>query len=273
VSLRVVFLPDTALLVPGAGGAADPAAGLRAAALGALGAGGTGERALVVAPGRRTRVLPHPAGLGLGAAGLDLARSGDAASDPGATGGTGTDLAVDGPARPALRVDRPVPPALRADVAASTALVLLRAAGVHVPVDVVELGRAAAEPAPLERPADGVGLLVVVGSPSARHGPEAPLADDPRAPAADAALLAALGEGPAALADALDALGPDGAADLAVTGAGPWRAALRLLPDAAVVVTTLRGEVLAGAQHAVAAWAVTATTSTATTSTAPEEPR
>lgn len=242
VSLGVVFLPDTALLVPGAGGAADPAAGLRAAALAALGAVDAGERVLVVAPGRRSRVLAHPVGLGLGAAGLDVADRG--------VPGTG-----------------PAPPAQRADVAASTALLLLRAAGVLAPVDVVELSRADPDHAPAPRSAGGVGLLVVVGSLSARHGPDAPLAEDPRAPAADAALLAALAGGPAALADALDALGTDGAARLAITAAGPWRAALRLLPDAAVDVTTRHAEVLAGAQHVVAAW-------TATTSTAPpEEPR
>jgi hypothetical protein len=239
VSLGVVFLPDTALLVPGAGGAADPAAALRAAALAALDACDVGDRVLVIAPGRRTRLLPHPVGLGLGAAGLDVA------------------------------ADHPVPPARRADVAASAALLLLRTAGVRAPVDVVELDRAARDHAPLDRPADDHGLLVVVGSLSARHGPDAPLADDPRAPAADAALLAALVEGPAALADALAALGPDGAADLTVSAAGPWRAALGLIPGGAVEVAAPYVEVLAGAQHAVVAWTVTTTTSTA----APEEPR
>lgn len=252
-----MFLPDTALLVPGAGGAADPAAGLRAAALAALSAVDAGERVLVVAPGRRSRVLPHPVTPGLGAAGLDVA-------GPGPAGPDAADQAVPRAA--------PVPPAHRADVAASTALLLLRAAGVLAPVDVVELSRADPDSAPAPRGAVGVGLLVVVGSLSARHGPDAPLADDPRAPAADAALVAALAEGPTALADALDTLGTDDAAGLAITAAGPWRAALRLLlPDAAVHVTTRHAEVLAGAQHVVAAWTVT--TRTATTSTAPEEPR
>jgi hypothetical protein len=243
VSLGVVFLPDTALLVPGAGGAADPAAGLRAVALDALAAVDAGERVHVVAPGRRTRVLPHPVGLGLGAAGLDVAHLGVVGENP------------------------VVPSAHRADVAASTALVLLRAAGVPGPVDVVELTRTATGHVPPPRPAADVGLLVVVGSLSARHGPDAPLADDPRAAAADAALIAALGSGPAALADALDALGADGPHDLAVSAAGPWRAVLRLIPEGAVEVGALHAEVLAGAQHAVAAWTVTAP------STAPEEPR
>jgi hypothetical protein len=262
VSLGVVFLPDTALLVPGAGGAADPAAALRTAALGALGAVDAGERVLVIAPGRRTRVLPHPVGLGLGAAGLDVTALTVTALDP---------------ADPDVPGAEPRPPAQRADVAASTALLLLHAAGVRAPADVVELSRATADHAPPHRSADGLGLLVVVGSLSARHGPDAPLADDPRAPDADAALLAALGSGPAALADALDGLGADTASDLAVSGAGPWRAALRLVPGGAVDVVALHAEVLAGAQHAVAAWTVTtasgSTTSSSTTSTAPEEPR
>lgn len=270
-----MFLPDTALLVPGAGGAADPASGLRAAAVAVLGATGAVQRVLVVAPGRRTRLLRHPVGLGLGAAGLDVPAADVAGLEPAGSGSV----------REHLRPEDPVPPARRADVAASTALLLLRAAGVRAPVDVVELARAGADPAPLPGLGDDVGLLVVVGSLSARHGPDAPLADDPRAPAADVALLAALGAGPVALADALDALGTDGAADLAVSGAAPWRSALGLLPAGAVDVTTRYAEVLAGAQHAVVAWTVTPSTPaprTATprtpsrgtaTSTAPEEPR
>jgi hypothetical protein len=263
VSLAVVFLPDTALLVPGAGGLADPAAGLRATALAALGTADVDGRVLVVAPGRRTRALTHPVGLGLGAAGLGPGpldgRPGQRAAGPG----TG---ALDGP------------PARRADVAASTALVLLQAAGVRAPVDVHEVDRADGGPPPARPSRDDLGLLVVVGSLSARHGPDAPLADDPRAPAADAALLAALGDGPAALAAALDRLGPDAARDLAISGAGPWRVALGQVPDGTVEVTTRHAEVLAGAQHAVVTWTVTpATTLVATpgtiTRTAPEEPR
>lgn len=247
-----MFLPDTALLVPGAGGRADPGAGLRGAALAALRAVDVRRRVLVVAPARRARFLPDPVGLGLGAAGLDTA---------------GLDTAGLGSATAA-------PPAHRADVPASTALVLLRAAGVRAPVDVTELDRAdpgstpvLRTPAPRTPYLDELDLLVVVGSLSARHGPDAPLADDPRAPDADAALLGGLGSGPAALADALDALGPDGAADLAISGAGPWRVALRFVAEGSVEATHPHAEILAGAQHAVAAWAVT------TTSTAPEEPR
>lgn len=255
----MVFVPDTALLVPGAGGLADPAAGLRAAALAALGTADVDGRVLVVAPGRRTRALRHPVGLGLGAAGLDPGPlDGRAGQRPGGPG-TG---ALDGS------------PARRADVAASTALVMLHAAGVRAPVDVHEVDRADGGPAPARPSLDDLGLLVVVGSLSARHGPDAPLADDPRAPAADAALLAALGDGPAALAAALDRLGPDAARDLAISGAGPWRVALGQVPDGAVEVTTRHAEVLAGAQHAVVTWTVTPVATPGTiTRTAPEEPR
>lgn len=235
----MVFLPDTALLVPGAAGRADPAAGLRDAAVAALaglagdlGAGGDdGDpgvgRVLVVAPARRGRFLPHPVAPGLGAAGLDL-----------------PDLA---------------PPALdgapRADVPASVALVLLRAAGVAAPVDVVEIDRAADHVVAAHDSSAAPRAVVVVGSLSARHGPDAPLADDPRAPAVDDALLAALAEGPAALARALDDLGADGARDLAVSGRAPWRATLALLPAGALAqAATVHPEVVAGAQHVVAAW-------------------
>ncbi len=230
----MVFLPDTALLVPGAAGRADPAAGLRDAAVAALAdlAGGDdGDpgvgRVVVIAPARRGRFLPHPVAPGLGGAGLDL-----------------PDLA---------------PPALdgapRADVPASVALVLLRAAGVAAPVDVVEIDRAADHVVAAHDSSAAPSAVVVVGSLSARHGPDAPLADDPRAPAVDDALLAALAEGPAALARALDDLGADGARDLAVSGRAPWRTALALLPAGALAeAATVHPEVVAGAQHVVAAW-------------------
>lgn len=222
----MVFLPDTALLVPGAAGRADPAAGLRDAAVAALAdLRGLGGRVLVVAPARDDRRLPHPVAPGLGAAGLVLP---DVAP------------AADG--------------AALADVPASVALVLLRAAGVGAPVDVLEIARGTDAPLAVAAPGD-LRALVVVGSLSARHGPDAPLADDPRAPDADADLLAALAAGPAALAEALDDLGAAGARELAVSGWAPWRAALALLPAAATAeAADPHAEVVAGAQHAVTTW-------------------
>jgi hypothetical protein len=152
-------------------------------------------------------------------------------------------------------------PAHRADVPASTALLLLRAAGVRAAVDVLELARDTVPSVPSVRPvprtpyADALAGIVVVGSLSARHGPDAPAPDDPRAADVDAALLAALATGPGALAAALDDLGPDDARDLAVSGAQPWRVALgRLGRSGVATVRVHHGEVVAGAQHAVVAW-------------------
>jgi hypothetical protein len=234
VILPVVLLPDTALLVPGAAGRADPLAGLRAAAVEALteawgqvsGNALTGARrapdacsVLVIAPGTRDRDL-HGARGSLTAAGVPVALVPEVGP-------------VDGP---------------RADVPASVALHLLHAAGVPLDaVRVVEVARATAGagialPDPMrispERispvrsdavPIDAVlpDLLVVVGSLSARDGEDAPLAADPDAPALDEALVTALGTGPAALAAVLE--DPADLAALAVSGAGPWRALLRLL--------------------------------------------
>ncbi|GIG37212.1 hypothetical protein [Cellulomonas pakistanensis] len=322
MSLAVVFLPDTALLVPGAAGRADPAAGLRDAAVAALadlaGADARGGRVLVVAPARGDRFLPHPVAPGLGAAGLLLPDVAPAVGSAPAAGAGSAPAAVPG-AEPGAAI---------ADVPASAALVLLRAARVTAPVDVLEIARPAAAPA-TDAPPSGPDLdpaagahavpvadapptgptdpgpaavahaapgdlraLVVVGSLSARHGPDAPLADDPRAPDADAALLAALAEGPAALARALDDLGPAAARDLAVSGWAPWRAALALLPagtpdvtattdvtatpGAAATPRTPHAEVVAGAQHAVVAWRVTGPDDTDVHPHAPhhpEEPR
>ncbi|RMI08905.1 hypothetical protein EBM89_12510 [Cellulomonas triticagri] len=236
----MVFLPDTALLVPGAAGRADPAAALRDAALVALRAAdpGPGGRVLVLAPGHHARTLPHPVVTGLGAAGL---------LDPQASVLPGGTAGAAGTTRPAV-----------ADVAASVALVLLRAAGVDAPVDVREIARTGDGAVPVTAPGE-VATVVVVGSLSARHGPDAPLADDPRAPDVDAALLAALAASPGALAAALDDLGASAARDLAVTGWAPWRAALALLDRSEARGTDLRvaactDALVAGAQHAVALW-------------------
>lgn len=250
----VVFLPDTALLVPGAAGRDDPGAALREEAVGLLraaagarapgappgappGGGAGATRAgrqevrgagpapvLVVAPGRAGRALRHPVATGLGAAGL--------------------------PPRPD---DRPAD-APCADVPASVALTLLHAAGVTGPVDVTELARDAAESADLDLVvAPEVELLVVVGSPSARHGVDAPLAGDPRAADVDAALLAGLADGPEALVAALTAVGATTARELAVSGWPTWRAAAAAVTGP-VAVSGPRAEVVAGAWHVVAAW-------------------
>jgi hypothetical protein len=191
---------------------------------------------LVIAPGPRDRDLRDPRG-SLTAAGVPTALVPEVGP-------------ADGP---------------RADVPASVALHLLHAAGVPLAeVRVVEIARTrAAAPVPdlpvLPR------LLVVVGSPSARDGEDAPLAADPTAPVLDEALIAALGTGPAALAAVLSGV-PGGPADLtalAVSGAGPWSALTALLArhglladppgtGAAQVLAATLGTALG--THAVARW-------------------
>lgn len=243
----MVHLPDTVLMVPGAGGRHDPVARLREAAVGALAVGDRSAVAvdgdvecpgvLVLAPGPVDRILidPRP---GLGAAGLPDVLFADAASTaPGAdrTGRRST---------PALAPDRPA-----AGVPASAALVLLARAGVPGPVQVAEVTPDGPVP-DVRLP----GLVVVVGSLSARHGPNAPLPDDPRAPAVDESLAAALAAGPDALWSTLDALGGHVVDALDITARGPWRVLRALLGAPPLEADPVLVEVVAGACHAVATW-------------------
>lgn len=293
MTLAVVLLPDTALLVPGAAGRADVLGDLRDAGVDALrgavrAAGGEADgpvTVVVVAPGTADRVLAAPVGSGLGAAGLPEAAGGagtdagagaDRGAGAGGDRGAGTDAGAGGDrgagAGAGAGVDRRPGadrrPGVDADVAGSAALALLDLAGAPRPAAVVEVarpraGRPSAEPAALRArgaalasalPGDAV--LVVAGSLSARHGPDAPLADDRRAPAADDALLAALGSGPTALGVELARLG-DAVDELAVSGAGPWQVLLGLVaagPAGAVVSRVRAADVSLGAQHAVATW-------------------
>lgn len=219
----VLLLPDTALLVPGAAGQVDPLAGARAVAESVLRSVPRGARTLVIAPGRGTRVLSGPFGDGLAAAGLAVT------VDPG-------------PSAPS--------------VGASAALALLTRTG-HDPdrnATVYEVAsfESFTGPAP--------DLIVVVGSLSARHGPDAPLPDDPAAIAADVSLLTALAAGPGALAEVLGDLDLAECDRLAITGGRPWRALLSLLagdgplPEAESAL--LWSGTPGGAQHAVARWDV-----------------
>jgi hypothetical protein len=100
--------------------------------------------------------------------------------------------------------------------------------------------------------------LVVVGSLSARHGPDAPRADDARAPAYDDALLADLADaGPHARA-ALAGLDPVLAAALDMTAWAPWQVLLGAAGDADVTAQVRAADSPFGAQHVVATWIVTA---------------
>ena len=96
--------------------------------------------------------------------------------------------------------------------------------------------------------------FVVVGSASGRHGPDAPLADDPRALAYDDALLADLSDAGAAARERLAALDPALAAELAVTGWAPWQVLLGATGDAEVEARLYQRHVLAGATHASLTW-------------------
>ncbi len=242
--VAAALIPDTALLVPGVGGTADPGASLRAAALTAVRDVTRREsRVVVVAPGRSDRRLGPWARASFGAAGVP-------------------EELVGWPP-PARELDRPAPHVTGpvAGTAASVALVLLAWHG-GAAADVVEVGTAVAGPdRGAELRALGRGLadehptaLVVVGSASARHGPDAPLADDPRAPAYDDQVVADLVDaGPPARARLASC--PQGlAGELAVTGWGPWQVLLGALGDGEVAARLLQRDLLAGATHAVLTW-------------------
>lgn len=99
--------------------------------------------------------------------------------------------------------------------------------------------------------------LVVVGSLSARHGPDGPLADDPRALGVDARLLTDLADGgPAARARLAD-VDAGLAAELAISGWGPWQVLLGAIDGdgGPVRAELLAAEAPFGAQYLVAAWA------------------
>lgn len=282
----VLLLPDSALLVPGAGGAlADPLGEARSAALRVLRAVPRRGTVLVIAPGRTVRVLSGPFGDGLAAAGIDgtaVRRGPEPVDDGRPEEGTVVRTAVPG-------------------VGAAAALALLRLTG-HEPdrtATVLEVapagvpglpdqGSAIVDPGDVPAPSDrgsaivdpggaaeqsvpdtsglpsdlpsDLRLVVVVGSLSARHGPDAPLPDDPAAIAADVALLTALAAGPRALAEVLRDLRLPESDRLAITGGRPWRAALSLLAEDGVLPDTdaelLWSGAPGGAQHAVARWRI-----------------
>ncbi|MBB2925091.1 hypothetical protein [Cellulomonas cellasea] len=267
--VAAALVPDTVLLVPGASGATDVHPDLRRHALDAVRAvlARGPERVVVVAPGagveagQSVRVTRGPVRASLAAAGIP-----DRALEW--VGGAGARARSDGEAG----VTQPA----RVGVSASVGVLLLRAAGWSGPVDVVETAPpTSADPGPAARlaatgrdlVADGSPRtgLVVVGSLSARHGPDAPRADDERAPDYDAAVLADLADaGPDALVR-LAALDPALAGALDVSGWAPWQVlvgAVRAAGAGAVLaspVVTPAGVTAAaplGAQHVVGTWVV-----------------
>ncbi len=141
------------------------------------------------------------------------------------------------------------------------ALALLAELGWAGPVEVVlvagsdaaalrELGRDLA--------AEDVALLLVGGL-SARRGPEAPLAEDPRAAEVDSRVaqdLERLGRpGDGGAAERLAALDPGLARELAISAWAPWQVLLGAIAgDGPVLRAEARVSVPAGATYAVVGW-------------------
>lgn len=229
------LVPDTALLVPGVGGRSDAlVAGLREAALAAVAEVlATGpERVAVVAPAARSRTFAGPVRASLAGAGVPDAMLG---------------WVVPGP------VDAPVPA-----VPSAVAVHLLARCGAGSADAVVEV-TGSTPAAQLHRlgaalVSDGPTVLVVVGSLSARHGPDAPLADDPRAPGLDAACARDLADPTPAARARLAAVEPEQAAALAVTGWAPWQVLLGAADGARTDGRLLARAEPAGAAHAVFTW-------------------
>ncbi len=242
--VAAALVPPTALLVPGAAGRATVLEPERGAALAAVGAilAAQPEVVVVVVPGAaRAEGRLRPT---LTAAGVP-----DAAWR-GATAGQLPPPRPAGPTEPPATSEVVVD-----DVAAAVGLWLLDRAGWAGPTRVLGVGElgspdagprtglAAAELAGPER----VGALLVGGG-SARRGPDAPLAEDPRAEAADAALAAwleTLGPaGPPGLDDAL-------VAELAISALGPARVLVGL---PGLGCTGVSSFVPFGATYLVATW-------------------
>lgn len=232
------LVPDTALLVPGVAGDADVLVRLRAAAVEAVAEVVAADVAsiVVVAPGPVPRELSGTVRPSLGAAGVpdDLLRwpahavtlPRDGSDVPAVPGAVGLHLL--------LRARR------------STGVRVVEVTGQQEAGALAALGRTLV--------GDGPTGLVVVGSGSGRHGPDAPLADDARAPDHDARVLTDLADaGPTARARlAADDAGL--AAELAVRGWAPWQVLVGAAGDAAVRARVLAESTELGAQHAVLLW-------------------
>jgi hypothetical protein len=241
VLVAAAFVPNTALLVPGAAGTAIVLGPVRVAALAAVGglAAALPDRVVVVAehPHGPPRRLSGPHRPSLAAAGIDD----DVLRGPW-------------PEEPAGPGRQPEP---HAPVGVSVTLYLLRAGGWAGPVDVVtvaadDAARLREVGADLAAGPDRVGLLLA-GTLSARRGPDSPLSADPRAAAVDDAILADLAVlGPHAVAR-LAAVPAQLARDLAISVWGPLQVLLGALRDGASC-TVHHGGSLSGTRYAVLSW-------------------
>ncbi|GEK20658.1 hypothetical protein [Cellulomonas xylanilytica] len=232
------LVPDTALLVPGVAGGAEVLVDVRDAAVAAVAdvVAADVEAIVVVAPGPVPRELRGTVRPSLAAAGVP----------DGLVG-----WAADAVTLPGEGVDVP-------SVPSAVGLHLLLQAGRRRSLRVVEvtghqgvatlaaLGRALVD--------DGPTGLVVVGSGSARHGPDAPLADDPRAPDHDARVLADLADAGTEARARLAADDGELADALAVRGWAPWQVLLGATGERPVRARLLAQSTELGAQHAVLVW-------------------
>jgi hypothetical protein len=235
VLLCAALVPDTALLVPGAAGTATVLAAERAAALDAVRqVVGKGPDVVVVVGGspRRSADADRTGAVvaTLAAAGIpdgwvaDDWSDGDSAAPESATAvrESATAAADGAPGR--------TPTVLVQDTAPATGLLLLRAVGWTGPVRVLELSGDVAGPARRTLGADlvrdgRVGLLLL-GSLSARRGPDAPLPEDPRAPDLDERLLADLVALDGQARSRLASVPPELAQELAVSAWTVWQVLL-----------------------------------------------
>ncbi|CAM5793402.1 hypothetical protein [Cellulomonas persica] len=269
--VAAALVPDTALLVPGVSGRQDAAGGLREAATSAVRRAVAGaERVVVVAPGRPARSPSRSR--------ADVLTDGETGQSTAVhvvavVGLVRATLAAAGVPDTLLA---PVPPVALAPPPLDTGTAIMTpAAGVSTAVALRLLAAAggAATHAVETTGTDGTALralgarlvagtgrdaLVVVGSASGRHGPDAPLADDPDALAYDDALVADLRTADPAARERLAALDPHRAAGLAVTGWGPWQVLVGAAGPRTVVRADVAGDVLLGAQHVVGTWHVEA---------------
>lgn len=236
-----VLVPQTALLVPGAAGRSDVLGDVRAAALGAvrdLVADGP-DGVLLVAPGTQGRVLDG-ADACASMVGLGIAERHLGWPAPCRLPGCPEHMAPGDPGRVV-------------GAAAATGLRLLAAAGWSGPTTVHELD-AAAPPATVVVPAGPGRGVVVLGSLSARHGPEAPRAADPRASEVDAAFAAALEDPTPEQVARLAAPDVDLAAELDIGGAAPWRLLAGLVAGRDVSGELLAADRSLGVDHRVWRW-------------------
>ncbi|WP_028046968.1 hypothetical protein [Cellulomonas sp. URHE0023] len=240
--VAAALVPDTATLVPGVTGGAGPVHGLLGPAMSAIEQlmALSPDVVVVVAPGPVDRVLGGTVSSSLGAAGIPDAQVRWPAQD--------VTLEDDATSR------------VQPSVASVVALHLVHRAGQPRAVRVVEVTPAAGADALQALGSSFVAGrrtgLVVVGSGSGRHGPDAPLADDDRAPAYDAALLADLADASPEARARLASADAGVAAELAVRGWAPWQVLVGATADVPVVARLLADEVVLGAQHAVLLWTV-----------------